>query len=390
MKTYDWLVIGGGITGAALAYELKRNSLTVLLLEQNQKPDNATHYSYGGLAYWSGTCKLTRQLCQEGLAVHRQLSAELEAETEFREIDLLLPVEREDDPQLWAERYGQFAIQPQVLTAQAACELEPLLNREAISGALHLPHGHVQAHKTTLGYLTAFQRLGGERAIAPVVELVWQGDRVTGVKTPTQNYTGVNTVVCAGGLSRSLLQAAGIKVPLYFTHAELIETPPVDLHLRTLVMPARNRRLALEAQATTPEAEAAWQAGDRALAPAIVDPGAIQFLDGHLCIGQLSRIHPNPQAAIDREASEAAIRAAVGQVLPAIASLPGTWHHCLVAFSPNSLPRVGAIAPFEGIHVFSGFTSTILFAPPLARHFAAWATGQADQVMAQLAGLGAR
>ncbi|MHC5825252.1 MAG: FAD-dependent oxidoreductase, partial [Nostoc sp.] len=65
MKTYDWIVVGGGITGATLAYELAKTGFSVLLLEQYSRPQNATRYSYGGLAYWSATTKLTRQLCED-------------------------------------------------------------------------------------------------------------------------------------------------------------------------------------------------------------------------------------------------------------------------------------------------------------------------------------
>ncbi|MGL5805548.1 MAG: NAD(P)/FAD-dependent oxidoreductase, partial [Xenococcaceae cyanobacterium] len=92
MNTYDWIVIGGGITGSALAYELVKQNFQVLLIEKNATPDNATLYSYGGLAYWSGTNELTRQLCSEGIELHRSLSTELGADTEFRDIDLLLTI----------------------------------------------------------------------------------------------------------------------------------------------------------------------------------------------------------------------------------------------------------------------------------------------------------
>ncbi len=52
-KNYDWIVVGAGFTGAALAYELAKQGFAVLLLEQNPQPKNATCYSYGGLAFWS-------------------------------------------------------------------------------------------------------------------------------------------------------------------------------------------------------------------------------------------------------------------------------------------------------------------------------------------------
>ena len=44
MKTYDWIIIGGGITGAALAYELTKIGFSVLLLEQYEISQNATRY----------------------------------------------------------------------------------------------------------------------------------------------------------------------------------------------------------------------------------------------------------------------------------------------------------------------------------------------------------
>ena len=89
-RTYDWIVIGAGITGSALAYELARQGLKVLVLEKNREPDSATAYSYGGLAYWSGTDAVSRQLSQEGIDIYRQLAEELEQPIEFRDLDLLL------------------------------------------------------------------------------------------------------------------------------------------------------------------------------------------------------------------------------------------------------------------------------------------------------------
>ncbi|MGL5879171.1 MAG: FAD-dependent oxidoreductase, partial [Xenococcaceae cyanobacterium] len=65
-------------------------------------------------------------------------------------------------------------------------------------------------------------------------------------------------------------------------------------------------------------------------------------------------------------------------------NIPGTWHQCLVAFSNNSLPLIGAIENYTGIYLFSGFTSTLVFAPPLAKHFANWAATNNDEIMTQL------
>ncbi|MGL5077240.1 MAG: NAD(P)/FAD-dependent oxidoreductase, partial [Waterburya sp.] len=206
MPTYDWIVIGAGITGACLAYELSKQGFQVLLLEKDATPNNATVYSYGGLAYWSGTDELTRTLGQEGIELHRQLSEELGADTEFRELDLVLTIDRQDDPETIAQNYAHFAITPELLNVQDACILEPLLNPNAIAGVLKLPHGHIHPQKTTNAYLQAFERNAGKIVYEQVIELLRRGDDVVGVKTPDNLYYAANTIVCAGGLSRSLLQ----------------------------------------------------------------------------------------------------------------------------------------------------------------------------------------
>lgn len=45
MKTYDWIVIGGGIGGVALSYELARQGLQVLLIEQSVNLTGASRFS---------------------------------------------------------------------------------------------------------------------------------------------------------------------------------------------------------------------------------------------------------------------------------------------------------------------------------------------------------
>jgi glycine/D-amino acid oxidase-like deaminating enzyme len=377
MTTYDWIVIGAGITGASLAYELSQQNFKVLLLEKDPQPDNATVFSYGGLAYWSGTDELTRTLAHEGIELHRDLSAELDADTEFRELDLVLTIDRQDDPQTIAQNYDRFAITPELLSVQDACTLEPLLNPNAISGVLKLPHGHIQTQKTTDAYIQATIRNGGKVVYEQAIQLLRQGEKIFGVATKNDTYSGNHTVVCAGGLSRSLLQQAGVKVNNYFTHAQLIMTPPMDLELATVVMPAIQQRFRLEAQPATIDPGGQVDS-------VILDPGAVQFIDGSLCIGQISAIAENPQTKFDLTIAEAQIRQEIGNVLPLLEDLPGTCHSCLVAFNNQGIALVGNLANITGLYLFSGFTSTLVYAPILARRFAHSQTGTVDPIIEQL------
>jgi glycine/D-amino acid oxidase-like deaminating enzyme len=384
MLNYDWIVIGAGITGSALSYELAKQGLKVLLLEKDPNLDNATIYSYGGLAYWSGTTELTRKLCQESIELHQNLAQELGTDTEFREIDLILTLDRKSDPQAVLSNYQQFYLQPQLLDVQETCKLEPLLNPHVIAGSLKLPHGHVNPQKTNLAYQQAFRRLGGEIKIEEAIAFFKGDHKIEGVKTNQNNYLAENTVVCAGGLTRSLLQQNGINVPIYFTHAQLIKTPPTEIKLRTLVMSANLERLVMETEVTKPENEQLWQQPRTKLLTSVMETGGVQFLDGSICMGQISQIITDPHAQVDSLASEAEIRHHIANLLPPLSNLTGTWHNCLVAFTKNNDWLVGKIDNFEGIYLFSGFTSPFVYAPPLARHFAHYYSGHEDPLIPQL------
>lgn len=78
--------------------------------------------------------------------------------------------------------------------------------------------------------------------------------------------------------------------------------------------------------------------------------------------------------------------------MPALSNLPGTWHHCLVAFSgdraacpkDSRLPTIGSIPGCNGVYLFCGFSNPLAIVPPLAQRFANYLTGKEDEIISQL------
>lgn len=383
MQTFDWIVVGNGLAGAALGYELSKQGLSVLLIEQSLEPESATRYSYGGIPYWSGTTQLTTQLNEEGIIKHRQLSNELGANTEFRELDLILTIPATADADAIASAYDKFT-GPQRLSAAEVHEREPLIKAEAIAGAVSFAHAHVSPRALVRAYNQAMQRHQGMLVIAPVTGLVRIKDKVTGVTTETQAYAAKQVAIAAGAFSRTLLQQARINVPVYFTHAELIQTPPLELKLRSLVMPAATQRFQMEAKASRPETEPLWQVPGYEVVPPVLDSGVIQFQDGSLRIGQISRSLTALDAPVDSVQSEHQLRTAIGQQMPALQEVPGSWHRCHVSFSRDSLPLVGPIPGVTGVHVFTGFSSPFSLLPPIAERFAQSRVSSPDPLLEQM------
>ncbi|SKB12294.1 conserved hypothetical protein [Planktothrix sp. PCC 11201] len=384
MNTYDWIVVGAGITGSALSYELAKKGFKVLLLDPNPMLNNATRYSYGGLAYWSGTTELTRTLCEEGKKYHQTLSQELGVNTELRELDLILPYNRAIDPAILAQNYRNFATPPELITIQEACELEPLLNPNGIGGAFTVRHGQISPEHLNTGYLQTFKKLGGTQIIDQVLKINPLKNQAVNIITSLGKYQAENVAICAGGFTRQLFKNVGISVPIYFTHTEILETPPVDLKLQTIVMSATMERFQLEAKATQPELEPLWEQPGHELTPFMVDKSAAGLLDGRIRIGQPSRALSDVNATVNLAESEALIRQEIATILPALANLPAICYHCLVAFSSDSLPLIGTVANFDRIFMFSGFSNPLVFIPPLAKRFANLITGQPDSIITQL------
>ncbi len=374
MAVFDWLICGSGVTGAALGYELQRSGFRVAIIDRSPQPANATRFSYGGVPYWSGTTELMQTLCQEAIGRYPALSEELGDDIGFREIKLLLTLSPEDDRDAVAQSYHNCATVPQWCDRQTAVELEPLLNLEAISGAFVVDHAQVDPESLVRGYLQAFSRSGGTLIYETVIELLEQG-----VRTEHHSIGANGVILCAGGQGRRLLNRAGINFPLFFSHAELIETAPSNIQLQTFVMPAALKRLQFETQGVLPEK--AWQEDQPEILPPSFDIGGAPLRDGRMRLGQISRLHPNPDF-VPEPTTEQQIRTGIGQLLPPLADLPGAWHHCLVAFSPNSLPSIGQINSYWWI--FSGFTSPMVYVPPLARRFAQYLHSRQDKIIEHL------
>lgn len=373
----DIIIVGGGLTGSALAYELVKQNFQVLLLEKDTIFNNATVYSYGGIAYWCGTDNLTNQLCDEGINIHRQLSEELEADTEFREIDLLFTIEKNQNPRETLNNYQGFNIKPKFLDSSETVALEPLINQSSIEGSLLFPQGHVNPEKLILAYQKAFLKLGGKIVNELVISIDKKADKIQGVTTKNNCYLANQVIVCAGGFARQILQDLGINLPIYFSHAQLIKTPPSEIKLRTLVMPCTTKRLDTEKQLDTDN----WEHPNNTLQGDVLEAGAIQFLDGSFCLGQISQIITNIDVKIDARASETRIRSSIEQVLPVLSQLQGTWHNCQVAFTQGKAFQVRKLEQIEGLSIFSGFTSPFVFVPPLARHFASYLAHNEDNVI---------
>lgn len=140
---YDVLIIGGGVTGAAIARELSRYRLKIALLEKEAELAFGVSKSNSGIIH-PGTQNppdsLKGKLCVEGNRLTRKIARELGVD--FKEVgELIVIFHEEDRPRLRqikveGERLGVPGLR--IVDRQWLRKYEPNLNPEALA-ALYAP-----------------------------------------------------------------------------------------------------------------------------------------------------------------------------------------------------------------------------------------------------------
>jgi len=192
------IVIGGGGTGAALAYDLGLRGVRVTLLERGELTSGTTGRHHGQLHCGARYAVQDREIGRECMVENAILRRIASASIEFN-LGLFIALTAED------ERYCETflpaceacGIPTRLLTAAQALAMEPRLNPK-LRLAVQVPDGSMDAWRLALQFFASARSLGADiRTFSEVV----------GLK--------VAPVTIAGGEGRRPCQVTGVKVRDY-------------------------------------------------------------------------------------------------------------------------------------------------------------------------------
>ena len=211
-------IVGGGAAGCALAYHLTRlGCRDVLLLEQHELTSGSTWHAAGLCAQWSGSWSLMRTLraSVEGFA---ELEADTGLPVDFHQtgsVRLALTRERLDEFAHHAGVAETAGVPVELIDADLALELFPLLNPEGVLGAAYLPtDGHVDPTAMTNAFAAGARTRGARiERHRPVTALTRRGDGWE-LETPGGTVHARRVVLAAGQWTRDLGRLAGVELPV--------------------------------------------------------------------------------------------------------------------------------------------------------------------------------
>ncbi len=339
MKTWDVIVIGGGIIGLSLAIEVRKRGATVLVVERGEPGREASHAA-GGMLVDSGaeTPAALQELAIASARMYPEFAQELQVESgifvDLREQGAIVFPPLEDARQ-------QPAFKVESLPSASLAELEPALVHHE-RAAFFLKERSIDPRAITAAALETAKRRGVDVSSGEEVTAVNLSEgKVHGVTSRKTSYFAKKVVNCAGAWSGQI-------APHQFP------TRPVKGQMLCLIAPSRGT---LTHVIRSPDVYLIPRSDGRILVGTTVEEAGF---DKRTDVATIQRLH---RAAITLIPE---LRNA--KILEDWAGLrPGT---------PDSLPILGETST-AGYYVATGhFRDGILLAPITARIVAQVITGE--------------
>jgi sarcosine oxidase subunit beta len=229
----DAVVIGGGITGCAVAYELSTRGQTVSLVERDWLCAGATGRCGAGIRQqWS--TEENALLAKKSIEMFEHLTDELGHDIELRQGGYLIAVHDEAD---LAQAKKNIAMQQRIglpvrlIDEAEIVDVAPLLDvrgMDAIAATFCPTDGHASPFHTTYAYALAARRNGADiRRFTTVTDIAVEDGSVTAVVTDTDTIKTDVVVNAAGCWSRDVAAMAGLQLPNRPLKKEALVTEPV-------------------------------------------------------------------------------------------------------------------------------------------------------------------
>jgi glycine/D-amino acid oxidase-like deaminating enzyme len=216
--TYDAIVIGAGISGAATAYHLKRvGAQRVLLLERSEAASGGTGKSAAIIRQSYSTPLLVR-LARASITMFENAVFELGKDVGFVQAGYCFVVSEDmlEGAKKNVAMQRELGIVNEWSEGAGFEQHVPELNPAGIAGMVYEPHGgYADPVKATEAFVDAFKNMGGEfRARTPARRLLREGQRVTGVELDNGAMTANVVINAAGPWAKPLAESAGLDLPM--------------------------------------------------------------------------------------------------------------------------------------------------------------------------------
>ncbi|MBN2415128.1 FAD-binding oxidoreductase [bacterium] len=202
-KSYDAIIIGGGIIGTATGYYLSKQGLTVLLLEKDYLTAGSTGRCITGIRQQFST-PATIKTAMRSVALFSRMEEELGRDVEWTNSGYIFLAHDEQKVETFKKTVAlqkQFGLDVDYLSAEECKKIVPMLNIDGLLGGTWCPSdGQASPFFVVQAYAENMVKNGCE---------IIRGDEVTGITVKSGRVESVTTASGAVYGAPMIVNAAG-------------------------------------------------------------------------------------------------------------------------------------------------------------------------------------
>lgn len=227
----DMVIIGGGVMGCAIAYNLARQGLKPVVIEKSDIGGEASGSNGGGVRQ-SARHLREMPLAIESIRIYGQLHDELGMDVEYvREGNLRLCTSEEELAAMADSVKNQrdAGLKLDMLDRKQVLEINPYVGEKVIGASYCATDGHVNPFLVTYAYYLKAKSLGARfYTHEEVKEIQLQKGKVAGVITNKRQFATDLVVDAAGVAGRKVANMVGLDFPMQpiFSEALITEAYP--------------------------------------------------------------------------------------------------------------------------------------------------------------------
>jgi len=232
-KTADFVVVGGGVMGASIAYHLaERGARDIVLIEKEAFfGTGATGRCAGGVRYQFAT-EINVRLSQESLPVLEQFEEEFHQVIDFQRYGYLFLLTRESDITTFQHNIGiqhRLGVATEWLDGDEIRHRLPVMRLDdVLAGTYNGDEGTVDPNGVVMGYINAAKGLGAlTHTDVTVTGINVVNKRITSIETDQGTITTPVVVNAAGPWAAIIGQMAGVPIPITPVRRQWLTTTPL-------------------------------------------------------------------------------------------------------------------------------------------------------------------